>query len=102
MLVITGTIKIDTEEELIRVREALIRRATRSRKDEGNIDYVFTQNLEDPKEIRLIEKWESEAALNAHLQLPDEEFDKVMQTAKIKAITVISNETINERVLLQR
>ncbi len=48
MLIITGTIKIESEEELARVKDALTRRAQRSRADEGNIDYVFSQNLEDP------------------------------------------------------
>jgi quinol monooxygenase YgiN len=56
MIVITGIIKLESENELARVKEALIRRAIRSRADAGNIDYVFAQSLEDPTEIRLTEK----------------------------------------------
>ncbi|MFT7129148.1 MAG: quinol monooxygenase YgiN, partial [Gammaproteobacteria bacterium] len=70
MLIITGIIKASSETELNRVKNALINRAVRSRQDEGNIDYAFSVNIEDPTEIRLTEKWESEALLNAHLAIP--------------------------------
>jgi len=102
MLIITGTIKVESEQELARVKDALIRRAKRSRQDEGNIDYVFAQNLEDPTEVRLTEKWDSEASLNAHLAIVDEEFNAVLGSAKIKSAVVISNEATNERELLNR
>lgn len=101
-MIITGTIRVGSEDELARVREALQRRAVKSRKDAGNIDYVFTQNLEDPCEIRLIEKWESEQALNDHLAVPDEEFNTVLGTARIERAIVVSHDTSNERVLLDR
>lgn len=102
MLIITGTIKVESEEELARIRPALVRRAIKSRSDEGNIEYVFTQNLEDLTEIHLIEKWEDEAALNAHLEVPDEEFGNVIASAKIEKAIVTCNEASNERVLLER
>mgnify|MGYP001191211439 CR=1 FL=1 len=91
MLIITGTIK-----------DALMRRAQRSRADEGNMDYVFSQNLEDPTEIRLTEKWESEATLTAHLQISDDEFAEVVGSAKIESAVVTSNEVTKERELLNR
>ena len=102
MLIITGTIRVESEEELTRVKDALIRRAKKSRKDAGNIDYVFAQNLEDPTEIRLTEKWVSEASLNAHLQIVDEEFSAVISSAKIKSAVVISYDASGERELLNR
>lgn len=102
MIIITGTIKVESEQEVARLRDALARRAERSRADDGNIDYVFTQNLEDPTEVRLIEKWESEEKLNAHLQLPDDEFGSVMATAKIERAVVTSNDVASEKVLMER
>ena len=102
MLIITGTIKVESEQELARVKDALIRRAERSRTDEGNIDYVFAQNLEDPTEIRLTEKWQSEATLNAHLQIPDEEFSAIIGSAKILRAVVSASEVTSERELLNR
>ena len=81
MLIITGIIKTSSEKELEQVKSALIKRAAKSRQDEGNIDYAFSVNIEDPTEIRLTEKWESEELLNAHLQIPDEEFSAVVEQA---------------------
>lgn len=102
MIIITGTIKVETEDEFTRVKDALVRRAKRSREDEGNIDYVFSQNLEDPTIIHLTEKWKNDTVLNAHLQIPDEEFGTILDTAKIERATVVSYEIAKERVLLER
>jgi quinol monooxygenase YgiN len=102
MIFITGTIKVESADELARVRESLIRRAERSRQDEGNIDYVFSSSLEDPLEIRLFEAWESEQALNAHLQAPDEEFSNLIATAKLQSAVVTFNEITAQREMLRR
>ena len=102
MLVITGIITVESESEIEPVKAALCRRAEKSRQDDGNIDYAFSQNLENPKEIRLIEKWESEELLNAHLEIPDEGFNNAMAAAKIVSARVVSNEVLDERVLLER
>jgi len=68
--------------------------------DERNIAYVFSQNPESTTEIRRTGKWESEATLTAHRQIPDDEFAEVIGSAKIEGATVISNEVTKERVLL--
>ena len=101
-LIITGTIRVESEEELARIKDALIRRAKRSREDEGNIDYAFAYNMEDPTEIHLTEKWDSEASLNAYLQIVDEEFSAVISSAKVKSAVVISYDAFNEREVLNR
>lgn len=102
MLTVTGTIKIESKEEVDRITSALQRRAERSRHDEGCLDYVFSVSLEDPTEIRVFEKWESEEALNAHLQIPDEEFNEFLQTAKITSAIVLVSEISSEREMLRR
>jgi len=102
MILVTGSIKLESEEELENVRQALIGRAQRSRKDAGCIAYVFSQSLEDSTEIILTEKWESAELLQAHLEIPDEEFGALLSTAKITAATIVSNEADEERVLMQR
>jgi len=102
MVIITGTIKFSTQAELEKVKSALVRRAERSRGDPGNIDYAFAQNLEDPTEIRLTERWESEALLQAHLEIPDEEFNAVLKTAKIERAIVLAHDAGNERELMKR
>ncbi len=102
MLVITGIIKTESIDEVEGVKEALAARAKRSREDEGNIEYAFSVNVEDPTEIRLVEKWQSEALLNAHLEIPDEAFNAAMAGTKIVTARVVSNEATEERVLLDR
>ena len=102
MILVTGTIKFESEQEAKNVSEALIGRAQRSRKDAGCIAYVFSQNLEDSSEIILTEKWESAELLQAHLEIPDEEFGKLLSTAKIATATIVSNESAEEKVLMQR
>ena len=102
MLVITGTIKLHSVDEFERVKGVLIGRAIKSRADAGNIDYVFAQSIEDPSEIRLMEKWQDEDSLNAHLQIPDDEFNAVIGAAKLERALVVSHEVIDQRTLLDR
>lgn len=102
MIIVTGSIKLETVEEAESVRQALIGRAQRSRKDAGCVDYAFSQNLEDPTEIRLTEKWESAELLKAHLAIPDEEFGVLLSTAKITTATIVSNECAEDQLLMQR
>lgn len=102
MIIVTGTVKVETLEEVERVKDVLNRRAARSRGDDGCLDYVFAQSLEDPTEIRVIEKWEDEEKLNAHLAIPDEEFNNLLATLKLTSAVVVANETASERELLKR
>lgn len=102
MIVITGRIKVQSIEELHRVKDGLIRRAQRSRADNGNIEYMFSQNLEDPTEIILTEKWVDETSLQDHLNIPDEEFTQIISSAHITKALVTSNEVKAERILLER
>ena len=97
MIGISGSIRLESEDEVARVSDALARRAARSRKDAGNIDYVFSQNLEDRCEIRLYEKWESESSLEAHLKIPDEEFAALLANAKIERAVIDAAEIDKER-----
>lgn len=102
MLVILDTITLESADEVERLAPVLKSRAERSRRDAGNIDYVFTRNLEDPTEIRLLEKWTNEAALNAHLQQADEAFDHALANAAIKRAVVVASDIAGERELLRR
>lgn len=100
MIIITGTIKVKTESELQSVREALIARTERSRKDSGNIEYAFSQDLADPCLIHLVEKWVDESSLQAHLEIPDEAFTQVMTNATIVSALVTCYDAENEKILM--
>lgn len=102
MIIVTGTIKLESLNEVEQVKQALINRAQRSRKDAGCIEYGFSQNLEDPTKICLTEKWESAELLQAHLEIVDEEFNTLLGTAKITRAIVVSNEASEDRVLMER
>ena len=102
MLIVTGIIRVESEDELVGVKAALVKRAIKSRQDAGNIDYAFSVSVEDPCEIRLVEKWESEELLHSHLQIPDEEFNAAMAATKIESAVVVSNEVNSETELLNR
>jgi len=102
MIIITGTIKVESEEEFLSVREAIIARAQRSRKDKGNIEYAFSQDLADAGLIHLIEKWEDEASLQAHLEIPDEAFSQVLTNTSLVSARIAAYEAVDERVLMSR
>ncbi|MFT4633146.1 MAG: quinol monooxygenase YgiN [Candidatus Azotimanducaceae bacterium] len=101
MIIVTGVIELESVAELERVKSALIRRANKSRVDAGNIEYVFSVSLENPLQIRLVETWESEVLLDAHLMVPDEEFNDLIATAKITLATVDMHEVSVSRELLR-
>ena len=69
MLAIAGTITIDpaNREKAI---EAAVWVMAETRKEPGNIEYVFSADLEDPAVFRLFEQWESQAALDEHFATP--------------------------------
>ncbi|MEM9621901.1 MAG: antibiotic biosynthesis monooxygenase [Pseudomonadota bacterium] len=102
MILITGTIMLESESELATVRDALVRRAERSRGDNGCIDYQFSVSLDNPKEIRLIERWESEALLEAHLAIPDPEFTETIGRGKIATAVVEAHEVSASREMMRR
>lgn len=102
MVIILGTIRLESAAEVERFETALRERAARSRTDAGNVDYTFARNLEDPTELRLTEVWESQALLEAHLAKPDPAFDEVLTSAKIARARVTAFDGTNERVLVSR
>jgi len=102
MLVITGTILLGAQSDIATITQILANRAKRSRRDKGCIDYAFSVSVENPNEIRLIEKWESEELLNLHLQIPDPEFNLALETSAITEAKVIAYEAASDRTLLDR
>lgn len=69
MLIIAGTFVIDEKQ-----REAAIAAATAmmadTRKEQGCHAYTFSCDFADPARFHLFERWESQAALDAHFIAP--------------------------------
>lgn len=102
MIIVTGKIEVSSSDEIERVRSALVRRAEKSRADEGCLDYVFSVAVDKPTEIRLFEVWESEELLDAHLLVPDEEFNQMLAGAAISSARVVMHEVAESRELMAR
>ena len=55
------------EEELKRV---LFRLLDPTRKESGCREYKLYQNRQDPQDLTFVEEWDTDAALDAHLESP--------------------------------
>jgi quinol monooxygenase YgiN len=102
MVIVLGTITLESDAEAERLLPVFVARARRSRADAGNIEYTFSRSLEHPREIRLTERWESESLLTEHLQKPDTEFREALAAARISKAIVTACDGVNERVLMSR
>ena len=102
MILVTGKIELASLEEVARVKAALMRRAEKSRADEGCLEYVFSVELDNPRQIRLFEMWQSEELLNAHLMVPDDEFNLLLANADIKTARVDMHDVSTSRELMSR
>ena len=102
MILISGTIILDHDDEIEQITSALQRRAQRSRQDAGCIDYQFSVSLDNPRELRLFEAWESEELLQAHLAVPDPEFSEVLARGHIETALVQAHEVGATREMMRR
>jgi quinol monooxygenase YgiN len=102
MVIVSGIIEAATEAEIDRVKEIPVRRVEKSWADEVCLDYVFSVRVDRPKEIRLFETRESEELPNAHLMVPDEEFNLMLAKADIVSAEVEMHEVSGSRELMRR
>ena len=97
MLIVAGILKINPSKRPVleaafdKVREATL-------KEQGCLSYQIYVDRADPGTFLLFEKWESEAALNAHFATPHmAEFGKALGGADIVSADVnrydVSRET---------
>ena len=66
-------LKPECKEEALKLVEELI---AATRKEEGNISYNYCQDAKDPDYFAMIECWETEEALQAHLK--SEHFTRII------------------------
>ena len=69
MIVIAGTISLDPakrEEAFAAAKQIMIE----THKEEGNIAYVFSSDLNDEGLVHVFEAWESQDALDIHFKTP--------------------------------
>jgi quinol monooxygenase YgiN len=66
MLIVTGTFEVDPEERDAFLQSRIEAMRT-SRSEDGCLDYVFAADPLVPGRVVLVEQWESEEALAAHI-----------------------------------
>ncbi|MBO6658409.1 MAG: antibiotic biosynthesis monooxygenase [Pseudomonadales bacterium] len=69
MIVVNAVIEA-SEENIDAMREAIAIMEKKSQAESGCHDYTFSIEMNDPTKIRITEKWESMADLEAHFREP--------------------------------
>lgn len=69
MLVLVVSIET-TAENIAAIRDAIATMESASRAEAGCSDYTFAVELNDPNKLRITERWENQAALEAHFATP--------------------------------
>ena len=66
MIIVAGHLIIDPAHREAALAAFAAGVAT-TREEAGNLDYRFSPDLDDPNRFNLIERWESEDAMNEHM-----------------------------------
>lgn len=69
MIIVAGHLTIAPEHRDAALA-AIATGVAATRAEPGNVDYRFSPDLDDPDRFNLIERWEDEEAMNAHLATP--------------------------------
>ena len=88
MIVIAGTIRIDTAKESEAIA-ASVEMMKETHKEAGCISYVFSRDLTEAGAFRIFEEWESQEALDLHFAAPHmAAFQKAMGGFGVKEMVV--------------
>ena len=69
MIIVGGTFEVDPEQRDAFLAERHERMRT-SRREDGCLEYTFAADPVEPGRVILFERWDSPAALDAHLAAP--------------------------------
>lgn len=70
MIVVAGHLSIDPAQRESAL-ETIASGVANTQAEEGNLEYRFSPDLQDPDRFNIIELWENEDAMNAHLATPE-------------------------------
>ena len=71
MIIVEGWVRMSAEDiETLRPAAQAMVRATKTA-EPGCLEYAFAADLFEPGLLRIIERWQDEAALTAHFATPD-------------------------------
>ncbi len=69
MLILSGTVKMNPDD-VAKIHDAALAMMAATREEDGCIEYEFSEVIGEPGTMRIFEKWESVAALEAHFVAP--------------------------------
>ena len=70
MIIITGSV-IATPDSFERILELSLEHVERSRKEPGCVSHDVYVDCQNPMRLFFFERWESDAAIKAHFQVPE-------------------------------
>jgi len=99
MLIVAGEVIVE-EGAVEQVRDALCAMEAATRAEAGCIAYAFSVDVSDSTKVRIFERWESMAALEAHFQAPHmATFGAAMARVQPKSMDVKAYEVAGEVAL---
>jgi len=102
MILVDGRVKL-APGEIDRLHDAASEMARTTRNEPGCLDYAFAADLTDPDVLRVIERWEDESALAAHLASPHmAAFNALLAGARIEDISVKAYAADYIRTLMEK
>jgi quinol monooxygenase YgiN len=90
MVIVEGWVRLESSDEIERLRGATIEVIRASRAEEpGCLDYACAIDLSDSTLLRIVERWKDEASLSAHFTAPHvAAFSQVLAGARIVGASV--------------
>ena len=70
MIIVEGYVRMADPGDFEKVRAAAEAQIAASRSEEGCIDYTYALDVLDPQIMRVLERWKSWEALEAHFEMP--------------------------------
>lgn len=70
MIIVEGFVRFADAGDFARIREAAFTQMRSSREEPGCLEYTYAIDVADPCLMRVLERWESWQALEAHFARP--------------------------------
>ena len=70
MIIVEGFVRMEKVGDFEKVRGAAEAQIAASRAEDGCIDYTYALDVLDPQIMRVLERWQSWEALEAHFKQP--------------------------------
>ena len=101
MIMVQGWVEI-TEQDFATIRPAVANMMVASASEPGCLHYSFSQDAARPDLFHIVERWKSEADLNAHFQTEHmAQFNAALASVKIGKMDVRMYKGEEVRVMMQ-